>query len=204
MAEDGSWPSIRSHGLLSAAALTDLYGVSESRRAMLLAARRPRAVPLAAPALPGAVLRDQSPMSDSKLLACLEDGLLPAQWYAMLNARVFFWLHRARLDRLLGARAYRHRAHLVITLDTAGLVADCAARVRLSPINSGSTLFVPRKRGHATFRGIADHPASTPVVELTVEGGVPDIAAHVVRLERWSNGVTRTIADRTPVLKPAV
>ena len=65
--------------------------------------------------------------------------------------------------------------------------------MRLSPINSGSTLFVPRKRGHATFRSIADHPASTPVVELTVEDGVPDIATHVVRLERWSDGVAQAV-----------
>ena len=194
MADDGSWPSIRAHGLLSAVALCELYGVAESRRATLLTARRPQAVHLAAPALPGAVLRDQSPMTDGKLRVCLEDGLSPAQWYAVLNARVFFWLDRARLTRLLGARAYRRRAHLVITLDTGSLLAAHSARVRLSPINSGSTLFVPQMRGLATFRCIGDHPASAPAIELTVEDGVPDVAAHVVRLERWSDGEAETVA----------
>ena len=110
-----------------------------------------------------------------------------------------------RAHSLLGARASRGRAHLVKTLDTAVLLADCAAQVRLSPINSGRTPFVPRKRGHATFRSTADHPASTPVVmELTMEGGVPDIATHVVRLERCSDGVAQTDEDRTPAFNPAL
>ena len=127
-------------------------------------------------------------MTDAKLTSCLHDDLTPARWYAALNARVFFWLDHRRLLRLLGARAYRQRAHLILIVDTASLLDIYEPQVRLAAINTGSTLFVPQQRGLDTFRTIGAHPADVTPVELTVEHGVPDIATHVLRRERWAAG----------------
>jgi hypothetical protein len=47
----------------------------------------------------------------------------------VLKVRVFFFLQRKRLDALLGA--YKREPQLVITLDTASLVAANESRVEL-------------------------------------------------------------------------
>jgi hypothetical protein len=57
------------------------------------------------------------------------------QWFAVLNERVFFFLQRKRLDALLGA--YKREPQLVITLDTASLVAAYESRIELCKFNSG-------------------------------------------------------------------
>lgn len=193
MAHDGAWPAIRDHGLMSAAALVDAYGLQGNSRDTLLRCRRPESVTLARNGLPGAVLRDQKPMSDAALAGCLEDGMTPAQWYELLNSRSFFWLSRDRIWRLLRARAYRCRPQTVLTVDTRSLVAVHRERIWLSPINSGSTLFRPQPRSAATFLRIADFPFceratsrgfDNNVVELVVEHSVPDLADHVLAVHR--------------------
>ena len=174
---------------MSAAALAEAYDIDGAGRDSLLRSRRPESVPLARDGLPGAVLRDQKPMSDGALDGCLQDGLTPTQWYALLNSRSFFWLSRDRIWRLLRARAYRSKPQTVLTIDTRGLVAAYRERIWLSPINSGSTLFKPQPRGAATFVRVADFPfyqraiSRAPkdnVVELLVEHSVPDVADHVL------------------------
>jgi hypothetical protein len=107
MAEDGSWDSIRKHGLLSTTSLLDLYGYAGKARLELEAARRPESVLIATDGLPHAIVRDQKPMTASALEKCLTDGTTPAEWFKTLNSRVFFWLSKEKLRGLLGARAYR-------------------------------------------------------------------------------------------------
>lgn len=189
MAHEGAWPAIRDHGLMSAAALLDAYGVSGDEHRRLFSQRRPESVPLSHPGLPGAVLRDQKPMHDAALQSCLLDGLTPKDWYELLNSRSFFWLSRERIWRLLQAKAYRDKVQTVITLDTKRLLAAHRDRVWLSPLNSGSTLFKPQPRGRGTFVPISDFPFKERakkrllpenVVELLVEHSVPDIHDHVL------------------------
>ena len=191
VAERGSWPVIERHGLLSTSALLDLYGVHGPGRDAVEAQRRPEGVVLFHPSLGRAVVRDQKPMDDASLRRCLCDGLTPADWYRLLNGRVFFWLSRARLLRLLNARPYRHAAHDVLELDAAALVAAYADRITLSPINSGATRPFGVPRGLSTFLPIADYPYESwrrtrprgeRVVELAVTGGVPDVARFVRRV----------------------
>lgn len=193
MAHDGAWPAIRDHGLMSSTALLDAYGVAGDERSRLFGERRPESVPLVHPELPGAVLRDQKPMSDVALARCLSDELTPTDWYALLNSRSFFWLSRNRIWGLLRARAYRNKAQTVLTLDTQGIVAAHRDRIWLSPINSGSTLFKPRPRGRETFARISDFPfearavtrrPAQNVVELLVEYSVPDVRDHVLAVHR--------------------
>jgi hypothetical protein len=183
VAAAGAWPSIARHGLLPAAQLLD--GAP--------AARRTRAVTVQHPTFGRVVLRDQTPLRPDLLAAALTD-LTPAQWLALLADRVFFWLHPARLANLLAARHQRGAEHDVLTVDTAALVAAHADRVRLAPINSGSTLFPGAPpRGSGTFLPIADYPfaqrrrgrpLAAAVVELAVVGGVPDLVRYVVAAER--------------------
>lgn len=202
MAEPGSWPSIRQHGLLSTSALLDL--ARHADRDAVEARRRPEGVVVA---LPGhtATIRDQKPMDDAGLHRCLLDGLTPGDWYRMLNRRVFFWLTRARLHRLLNARPYRARPHDVLEIDTARLVAAYRGAITLSAINSGATRPFPVKRGRATFLPIVDYPyaawrARRPrgerVVELAIDYGIPDIA-------RFVRSVTSQSASEHAMQEPA-
>lgn len=191
MANVGSWPSIRHHGLLSTQALVDLYGVDGELREKILRSRRNESIPLEREGLTRAVVRDQLPLREKSLEQCLTDMTLE-EWLETLNSRVFFWVDEPHLENLLGARAYKADAHDVITVDTAALVERDAAKIRLSPINSGSTLYTPSPRGSQTFMAIADYPfaerrrarGKEAIIELAVEGGVERIEEVALKAER--------------------
>lgn len=208
MAERGSWPSIQRHGLLSTSALLDLYDVQGARREAIEGCRRPEGVSIEHPVLGRAAIRDQKPMDDAGLRMCLLDGLTPEDWYRCLNGRVFFWLTRERLLRLLNARPYREAEHDVLELDTASLVAAHQPAIRLSPINSGTTKPFPStasKRGRETFLPIAEYPyarwraqgrkAGERVVELTVDYAVPDAARFVRRVVAMRGGTVTEVIE---------
>jgi len=197
VAERGSWPSIRQHGLLSTSALLDLFGVQGPERDAIEGRRRPEGVRLGHPALGQAVIRDQAPMDDAGLRKCLLDGLSPEDWYRLLNRKVFLWLTRARLLRLLDARLNRGVEHDVLELDAAALVEAYRGSITLSPINSGATRPFPAPRGAATFLSIdaypyahwrSKRPKGERVVELAVDYGVPDIARFVRRVTTMQGG----------------
>jgi hypothetical protein len=193
MAEDGSWESIRRLGLLSTTALLDRFEVDAERRFAVESARRPEMVRIEHPGHGEARIRDNKPMLESVLVRCLS-GMEPREWYETLNRRVFFWPDRQRFLKLLGARAYRARPHLVLEVDTARLLRRHARHVTLSPINSGATFTMnPAPRGPDTFRRIADHPEGKPIVELSVDYAVPDVEDFVLSVGRWQG---REMLDR--------
>ena len=97
----GSMAGIRAHGLLPARDLATLAGLA------MPDARRARAIPVTLPGGHAARITDNAPLSERRLAAILDDGLSPADWIAMLNARVFFWP-----DRALGAGNLRARTRL--------------------------------------------------------------------------------------------
>lgn len=193
MAEVGSWHSIQAHGLLSTTALLDAFSLSGAARHAIEAQRRPTNVLLQKPGRSPAVVRDQMPMDDAGLTRCLQDGLTPEDWYRILNSKVFFWLTKDRLVRLLNAAAYRDKEHDVLEIDAKSLVQAHASQIWFCPINSGCTKPMPRARGHSTFARIEDYPYSTwkkkrkkgeRVVELAIDYIVPDIATHVRHVRR--------------------
>lgn len=186
MAEDGSWESIRRHGLLSTSALLDRFEIEGEERLAIESARRPEIVRVEHSDHGVALVRDNKPMQEKSLERCLYGGTTPREWYEHLNRRVFFWVEWKRLLKLLGARAYKDRPHLVLEVDMAKLLERYAGRVVLSPINSGATFAMnPAPRGPDTFRCIADHPDDKPVVELTVDYAVPDVADLTLSVSRW-------------------
>jgi hypothetical protein len=185
MAEDESWESIHKHGLLSTSALLDRFEVEGEERLAIESARRPEMMRVEHPEHGVARVRDNKPMQEKALKRSLLE-MTPREWYENLNRRVFFWVERKRLLKLLGARAYRDRPHLVLEVETAGLLERYAERVSLSPINSGATFALgPASRGPNTFRRIAEHPNGKPIVELSVDYAVPDVAEFTLRVRRW-------------------
>jgi hypothetical protein len=205
MAEDGSFESIRAHGLLSTSSLLDLYSIEGEERIALESRRRPESVPLSRDGFPKAIVRDQKPMTESALQKCLTPGVTPREWFEILNGRTFFWLSKERLRRLLDARAYRERPQTVLTVDTASLVNAHRDRIELSPLNSGATIYDPQPRGPDTFLPIADYPfeerrktrsVDNAVVELVVREGVPDIADHLIAAHRIHSGVQQELWRR--------
>lgn len=191
MAEHGSWQSIRKHGLLSTSALLDLYEVKGARRVQVEERRRPTGVTLDHPTLPRAIVRDQIPMDDIGLQRCLPGHMTPFDWYRLLNKKVFFWLTRDRLRRLLNAGAYRNKIHDVVEVDARTLVEAYYDKIWLCPINSGCTKPMPHARDENSFKRIPDYPYAMwrakrkkgeRVVELAVDHGVPNIRDFVKRV----------------------
>ena len=194
MAEAAAWPSIRAHGLLSTVALLDLFEIHGEARQRIERVRRPTFVEVEHPRHGRALIRDQWPLSDETLGPVLRDGLTPADWYALLNARVFCWVDEARLMRLLGT--YRKRSNVVLVLDSARVLADHAERVSLSTINSGYSLRYAQPRGRDTFRRLADfstHRAGAngkrvrqEVAECAFDYSLPNVEKYLVELRETS------------------
>ncbi len=213
VAEAGSWLAIRELGLLTAAQLVAASDPPPEVRAAILDRPRTQSFQLTHPQLGPVVIRDQRPLRPDILSRKLV-GLTVAQWLAILNDRVFFWLDQRRLDTLLNAQANRGRPHDVLTVDTASLVATYADRIALSPLNSGATLFPNAPpRGPDTFRAIGDYPYDAQrrqrgirnaIAELAVIGGVPDLARHVIRVERRHGAeAPQMLYERQPMLTAA-
>lgn len=186
LTEMGCWPAIERHGLLSTAALLDLYGVADARRQQLLAQRRPEMVRLKRWRIGTAFVRDNKPMNETVLRRTLV-GMNVSAYYRALNERVFFFLEEAAMLKLRAAPPYSDRAHELLVLDTAALLGRYQHAVELSPYNSGavhagSTV----QRGPRPFLPVAEYPweerrdKRPPIAELTVLGAVQDVTSLLV------------------------
>jgi|SRR3989344_4866408 len=188
MAEAGTWPSIKQHGLLSTLAVLDRYGVSGPQRLALEAQHRPSKVTVG-PLGNAIVLRDQIPMPPQRLEDALIDGTTPAQWYKLINSKVFMWAEEHRLFTLLNARSYKRLTHDVLTIDTASLVRDYADKIMLCRMNSGNTFPMPHARGLEDFMSIDDYPVKPrsgapvkKVVEVVTDYCIPNIKDYVIEV----------------------
>lgn len=190
MTDPGNLPGILRHGLLPTSKLLSLFEVPPADRRSIERRRRPAGVPLGHPVHGAAVITDNLPLSEKALRSCLDDGLSPEDWLLLLNRRVFFWSDEDNLAGHLGARFNRGRERLVLVLDTLSLVRRHFEHVELCAINSGSTIRKPARRGLSTFVPVRRHGyedwrrlrgGRDRLREVTVVGGVPDIADHLVR-----------------------
>ncbi len=166
-----------------------------ARRIDLTTRRRASEVSVTHPLHGIATIQDNGPLSETALDRCLDDGLRAPDWLVLLNQRVFFWANRAGVDGLLAARVNRHRSRAILVFDTLRLVRKHVLQVEISPINSGSTIRNPARRGLMTFsplasmnypewrrrRGQLDH-----IREIVVVGEVRDIADYLV--DHWVTG----------------
>lgn len=200
LADAENWPSIQRSGLHSAHALIAQAGLRGAKA-------RPFSFYRAeSPTLPsGARLRDQSPMPPTALERCLDPGLTPADWYALVNAHVYFWLDADRLARHQAACAARPQ--VVVTLDLRTLLARHGARAFLTPFNVGNARRRPAARGRRTFvpldawlatrwddealPGRPPRPRAHPPAELAIAGAVPDVMDFVIAPARPRTGRTK-------------
>ena len=194
LAEEANFPSIQRHGLLSASALLDQAGIHGTQRISLERHQRPAHIKLPN----GTYLRDQKPMPSEALARCLI-GMAPADWYRLINSKVFFWLDSDRMNRQ--RRACEPRPQVVLVVETERLLDRYAEMASLSPINTGNARRSPAVRGRSTFVPYASwsesrwdseavglgtrprHRSHRPV-ELTINGAVPDIMDFVVQVHR--------------------
>lgn len=183
---------IRRHGLLPPLALLDLFEADEATRARVLA-RRPERMRLCHPVHGEAVVTDNAPLNDQKLARVLDDGLTPDDWRRMLAERVFLWASEDEAMRLAGARLNRGERRALLVLDTLSLARAHGERMEIAPINTGQTLYVPTRRGRATFAPLlgTDYEAWTRrrglrtadrIREVTVRGPVPDARRHLLEV----------------------
>ena len=187
-----NWDLVRRLGLLSTSALLDLFGIHGDFRRRLESSNRRELVPLRHNTYGVAILRDQKPMDDSGLERALTDGIKPRDWYRLVNRHVFFWVIRERVDRLLGARAYRNERHALLVVRTKELLDRYADRTVLSPLNTGATKPIPHPRGKDCFVPLALYPfeywrRKRSVRDAVVELAVPEVVPNVIEiLERVS------------------
>lgn len=185
----GALPGILRHGLLPTSSLLSLFEVPAAARPAIERRRRPASATLTHAVHGEAIITDNVPLSEAALMRCLDDGLAPADWLAILNRRVFFWSETKSLAGLLGARLNRGRERLVLVLDTLSVARRHSARMELAAINTGSTIRRPARRGLATF--VPLHPRDENgqrklrsvqgrIREVTVVGGIGDVADHLV------------------------
>lgn len=188
MAEAGSWDSIRARGLLSTTAALDHLGIGPGERERFESEHRAQMMTAGRADQGGILLRDQKPMPPSRLEKALPAGVSVADWYRLINGKVFFWVQEERLMRLL--KSYGNEPHDVLEVDTASLLKAHAGNVSLCRMNSGNTLPFPHPRTPGDFQRIADYEVRAngtpikPIVELVVDYHVPDIADHVRAVRR--------------------
>jgi hypothetical protein len=132
-------------------------------------------------------------MPPATLARHLGGGMMPEDWYELLNSKVFFWLDRERLDR--HRHACRASEQIVLTIDAARLLARYGSVSSVSPINSGNVMRAAVWRSTATFvpydrwlthgwideqqPGIKARPNGHRPVELAIDTAVVDIMAYV-------------------------
>lgn len=205
LADGGAWPSIQARGLLSTSRLLDLYGISGAARIPFESARRSTTTVLTRPGYADVVLRDQTPMTDKALAACLVDDMTPREWYETLNRKVFFFTSRQKMQKLQNAKAGRDRAQLALIVDSRSLVSSYRDQILLSGMNTGATFRRALPRGPRSFLPISDFPydarrltrsPSDALVELTVADGVPDVLDHLIVVEEVVPGRTTAIWRR--------
>lgn len=198
MAEATNWHAIQRDGLHSASTLLARASISNEEREQLEKQQR-----LTHTELPGGVhIRDQRPMPQTALTACLI-GMSPSEWYALINAHIFFWLDPARLNRQRAA--CEPRPQVVLTVDASKLIDAYAEKIAVTPINTGNARRRPARRGAATFVPYAAwatnawtseaaslrtplRPSSHHPVEVTVAGSIPDIMQFVIEVQHLAPG----------------
>ncbi|MEO7455927.1 MAG: hypothetical protein ABIY52_06675 [Gemmatimonadaceae bacterium] len=184
--------SILQHGLLSTTGLLHRRGVDAPIAAAAMTFR-PSDIELPG----GERVRNQAPMPPAALARCLDPGTSPDDWYRLVNGHVFFWLGAERMER--HRVALRARDQILLTVDTAALLAFYHDSAFVTPFNIGNARRTPARRGPRTLcplvswrqhswmleaaAGERPRPASHRPAELLIKGAVPDVHRFIVKSE---------------------
>ncbi|MGI4953549.1 MAG: DUF7002 family protein [Janthinobacterium lividum] len=168
VADRAALPSIRQHGLRSAASLCRLHGVPAAARSALLDENRGAYAPIAS----GVALRWQG-MRDEPLARRLVPGLDPVSWRRLINSRVFLFARRADADRLRAREQARDQ--VILGFATAALLS-AGLDLRACRYNNGymdrRSLAAPRLRGPDDYVPAAGWGPGVPR-EVTVADAIP-------------------------------
>jgi hypothetical protein len=181
----GGWDGIRRVGFLRPADL--VKGCDAARRG------DPSSVP--GPSNVEVVLRDQLPSGRDP--APNLDGVPPAEWWRLINSRIYFFCHESGLKTLIKSYRKRGFAQDVIKVRTKALLLPVADAVEVTTVNSGE--FPPRAepcRGRDTFVALADFVSTdlARVKEVTVTSTIPVQDTAILSVVRHDlNGNTRRI-----------
>lgn len=179
----GAWLNIQKHGLWSTSYILDQLDIKGAQRALIETKRRASEISLEHSHYGRIIINDNMPLNEQILEKCLNDGLAPTDWFRILNARVFFWPNKEKLDRLLMAKFNRNRTREVIVVDTMSLIKKHAERIELSSINSGSTIRKAARRGLNTFIPlIQNNEHKFRICEVVVRDCIQDISEHVIEV----------------------
>jgi hypothetical protein len=180
---------IRKHGLLPTIALLALYEINGARLDEIAGTIRPASITINHPVHGSATITDNIPMSERALLGCLDDGLSPRDWLHILNRRVFFWPDEKSVAAHLAAGERRGIKKQVMVFDTLSIAEEHHEQMEISPINSGSTIRKPARRGLSTFSAVHRYDyrewqglrgGRDTVREVTVVGGVRSVDRHLI------------------------
>lgn len=184
-------------GLLPTAVLLKRFEVEPATQKELTEKRRPVPVVINHQRYGKVEINDNLPLTEKALAQCLDDGLAPRDWLSILNERVFFFPNEEAAFALASARMNVERVKTVVVLHTLPLARAYADSLELCPINSGSTIRKPARRGLATFtplkklsyaewRGLRGQRDT--IREVAIRGGIPDIKDFVVEAFEMQNG----------------
>lgn len=193
MADSRNLQGILERGLLSTSSLLDLFEIRGAERVAIERKHRPATVPIEHERYGTAMIRDQKPMSVSRIAASLTDAA-PDAFFRFLNGRVFFWPTEKRLATMNAARAYREQDQTVFVLASEPLIAEYEKRIRLSPMNSGATTPFAHPRSIGMFKRVNEFDYESrskyadPIAEVTIDAGVDNIMEFVERIEIWRGG----------------
>jgi len=186
MSEKGSWPLIQKLGLLSTSSLLDLCGYTGTNRARIESNLRHAKEKIRHPKYGDIYILDQIPMRDWPDEGIFLDKLLEdvtrQQWFEFLNKKVFFWVTRYELIKMLCAWQYRGQSQWIMIVDTRALLEQYQDNAYLSVQNTGS-LYSRRKRGINTFVPFNACPRNSNIIELAIDHGVPNIVDLTISVE---------------------
>lgn len=143
-----NWAAVQAQGLCSTDELLR-RGAFGAEVDAAVRAHRPQGVTLP----DGCYIRDQRPMPPQALARCLDPGLAPSDWYALLNSCVFFWLGPDRVERHRAALG--NRPQVLLTFDARALAASYEAAAHVTPFNTGSAMRKAAARGLRTLVPLA-------------------------------------------------
>lgn len=183
MADDSAWPSLCDHGLRSTEWLVRRSTLTDSQQDDFLSSRRETSQTLVVDDLGEVVIRDHGPLNLIKLERALTNGMTVAEWIRLLNGHVFLFPQRDSLDRL--SEKYGSDPVIVVEIATRSLMQEYGSLVRVAGMNTGSTAYAARPRGRETFQSVRAFDQKRQVKEVVVERGIPDLATHLINVQRW-------------------
>ena len=190
--DQANWAAVQAQGLCSTDELLRRGAFGGDVEAAVRAHR-----PLGVTLPDGRYIRDQRPMPPQALARCLDPGLAPADWYALLNGCVFFWLDPDRVQRHRAALS--DRPQVLLTFDARALAAAYQAAACVTPFNVGSAMRKAAARGLRTLVPVTQWQAqgwasealpwqkvradSHRPAELVLRAAVPDAMRFVTSTE---------------------